>query len=166
MKYIFILIRGNSGSGKTALANELHKYFGYKECLVLHQGNIRRDILHADDHLGTPAIDLIRTLVSFGEDHYRIIVLEGILRKDVYGEMLLKLIKNFDNKAYVYYLDASFISTIEYNQMKNKPFSILDLKKWWREDDYLNYQEQCLSNGNIRTFLEKIVQDITKNADL
>ncbi|WP_257607430.1 hypothetical protein [Weissella sagaensis] len=114
MKSIFILIRGNSSSGKTVLANELQKYFGYEECLVLHQDNIRRDILHANDHSGTPAIDLIRTLVSCGENH-----------------------------------------CIGRNTR---------LKKWWREDDYLNYQEQRLSSGNTRIFLEKIIQDIIQNA--
>lgn len=163
MKSIFILIRGNSGSGKTVLANELQKLFGYKECLVLYQDNIRRDILHANDHIGTPAVDLIQTLVSFGESHYKIIILEGILRKDVYEEMLLKLIKKFDNQAYVYYLDESFNNTVKYNQMKNEPFSTIDLKKWWRGNDYLNYKEQRLSSGNTQVFSEKIMLDIVQN---
>lgn len=163
MKPIFVLIRGNSGSGKSVLADELQKYFGFNDCFVIHQDVIRRDILHANDHVGTPTIDLIKTLFFWGESRYKIIVLEGILRKDVYGEMLIDLINNFDDNTFVYYLDVSFSMTIKYNQMKNQPFPVDSLKKWWRANDYLNYKEQRLSNGSTKYLLQSIIQDITDN---
>lgn len=36
-----IIIRGNSGSGKTTVANELREYLG-KDCMLLSQDVIRR----------------------------------------------------------------------------------------------------------------------------
>ena len=43
-----IIIRGNSGSGKTTVAKELCKQLG-KDCILLSQDVIRREILHTND---------------------------------------------------------------------------------------------------------------------
>ena len=43
-----IIIRGNSGSGKTTVAKELCKKLG-SDCMLLSQDVIRRDILHTKD---------------------------------------------------------------------------------------------------------------------
>lgn len=163
MKTIFILIRGNSGSGKTVLADNLQKYLGYDNCFLPHQDVIRRDILHANDRRGTPAISLIKELVEYGSKHYQVIILEGILRKDVYGEMLENLLKLFGHNAFVYYLDVPFSLTVEHNQTKDSPFPIASLKKWWRANDYLEYNDRRLSNGDTKTFFKQIIQDITEN---
>lgn len=162
MKPIFILIRGNSGSRKTVLANKLQQYWGYDNCLLLQQDVIRRDILHADDHFGTPAISLIESLVNWGLDHYKFVILEGILRKDVYGIMLEKLVGSYDNHAFVYYLDVSFATTVRYNQNKKLPFCTSDLKKWWRSHDYLSENDHCLKNGDINIYYNKIINDVDK----
>lgn len=90
MASVLVIIRGNSGSGKTYLADKLQQHYSYGDCLLLHQDVIRRDILHANDHLGTPAVELINSMIGFGMEYYPITILEGILREDVYGEMLRK----------------------------------------------------------------------------
>ncbi|MDF7637921.1 zeta toxin family protein [Lactobacillus sp. ESL0791] len=162
MRPTFVLIRGNSGSGKTVLATALQHHFGYKNCLLLHQDVIRRDVLHADDHAGTPAVSLLEDLVKYGQQHYQITILEGILRKDVYGEMLQQLIKRFDKTALIYYLDIPFTIAAEHNQMKNEPFAEEKLRCWWREDDYLGGKEQRLHDGDTKTFCQKIIDDIEK----
>lgn len=160
MKPIFILIRGNSGSGKTVLANKLQQYWGYENCLLLHQDVIRRNILHTNDHFESPAISLIEHLVNWGIYHYKVIILEGILRKDIYGEMLENLVDNCGNHVFVYYLDVPFRLTVEHNQNKELPFSISDLKKWWRVNDYLSRNDYCLKSGDTNSFYTKIITDI------
>lgn len=162
MEKIFILIRGNSGTGKTVLSKKLQKYFGYDNCFLIQQDVIRRDLLHANDHSGTPAISLIKELVEYGYKHYIIIILEGILRKDVYGEMLEDLINLFNNKSFLYYLDLPFYLTVKQNNTKKHPFSMENLKKWWRNKDYLEHNDCCLSKGNTTTFFNKIIKDIKK----
>lgn len=165
MKPVFILIRGNSASGKTVLANQLQQHFGYANCLLLHQDVIRRDILHASDHVGTPALSFIKTLIDYGFHHYPITILEGILRRDVYGDMLQSACKQFHPNSYVYYLDSSINQTIKYNQLKDHPFPLQLLQKWWLEKDYLSTTDIKLVDGSTSTFCEQIINDISSNED-
>ena len=161
MQPIFILIRGNSGSGKTVLAEALQKYFGYEKCLLLHQDMLRRDLLHTHDHTGTLAINLIENLVQFGTKHYQIIILEGILRENVYGDMLQRVIHNFGKAAFVYYLNVPFTTTVKQNQLKDSPFTVSDLKKWWLIDDQLkSSQEHQLTEGHTSDLCQQIIADI------
>ena len=43
-----IILRGNSGSGKTTIAKELQKLFG-KNTMLISQDIIRREMLNVDD---------------------------------------------------------------------------------------------------------------------
>ena len=43
-----IILRGNSGSGKTTIAKELQKLFG-KNTMLISQDVIRREMLNVDD---------------------------------------------------------------------------------------------------------------------
>lgn len=158
MSPLLVVIRGNSGSGKTFLANELQKYFGDKNCLVLHQDIIRRNILHADDHVGTPAVGLIEVMINFGLKNYPIVILEEILRKDVYGEMLERLVSS--NASLIYYLDISFEETAQRDQLKEESFGREKLKLWWRENDYLTSDDIILKNAQSNKWFEKIISDI------
>jgi predicted ABC-type ATPase len=78
-----VIIRGNSGSGKTSMADALQAHFGAAHCLVIHQDQVRREMLHANDHVGTPAVALIADLIRFGLANYPLVIVEGILRRDV-----------------------------------------------------------------------------------
>ncbi|MFT9005363.1 MAG: zeta toxin family protein, partial [Liquorilactobacillus hordei] len=82
---ILIIIRGNSGSGKTYLAKKVQNYYGTKRSFLIQQDIIRRDILHSDDHVGNISIELMTKMIEFGKQNYEITILEGILRKDVYS---------------------------------------------------------------------------------
>ena len=50
-----IILRGNSGSGKTTVAKELQKKFGYNTMLI-SQDEIRRNILWVKDGIDTKAL--------------------------------------------------------------------------------------------------------------
>ena len=162
MKSILVIIRGNSGSGKTYLADNLQKYYGYDTCLVLHQDLIRRELLHANDHEGTPAISMIENLIIYGMEHYQIIIVEGILREDVYGQMLQRMIKKYN--SLVYYLDVPFELTLERDKQKVQSFGESKLKSWWREKDYLTNEDIILkeNKGKILKWKDQIIEDIKK----
>lgn len=160
MAPILILIRGNSASGRTVLARKLQAHFGYPNCLLLQQDVLRRNLLHANDHPGTPAISLIESLVTWGQNHYPIIILEGILRKDVYGQMLEQISQQFGHHAFIYYLNISFEQTLKHNAKKPQPFSSKLLQKWWLPNDYLSPDDRLLANGNTDIFLKKIITDV------
>lgn len=125
----------------------------------MQQDVLRRGILHANDHPNTPAIDFIKTLVTFGYQHYPLVILEGILRKDVYGEMLINLCKTFQPYALVYYLDVPFETTLKFNSLKEKPFSKEDLKSWWIESDYLTNSDIKLNAVGTDKLKQQIIND-------
>ena len=57
-----IMLRGNSGSGKTTVAKELQKLFG-RGTMVLSQDMIRREVLKERDGIDPPALPLIKQLL-------------------------------------------------------------------------------------------------------
>ncbi|MCT4380790.1 kinase [Leuconostoc pseudomesenteroides] len=166
MENILVIVRGNSASGKTFLSNKIQKHYGYDKCLLLHQDVIRRDILHANDHQNTPAIKLIDNLIDYGLSNYPITIVEGILRRDVYGDMLNKIVKRQLPNSLVYYLDIPFETTVKYDKTKPEPFGVETLKSWWRSNDYLGVNDRLLKNGETLTFLTRIISDIKEHIEL
>lgn len=155
---ILIIIRGNSGSGKTYLAKKVQNYYGTKRSLLIQQDIIRRDILHSDDHVGNISIELMTKMIEFGKQNYEITILEGILRKDVYSKMLNETISKFEERSLVFYLDLSFEQTVKNNNKKKVSFSTEQLKNWWREKDYLNDSDIVMNDSNEQLILKRVAE--------
>lgn len=154
-----ILLRGNSASGKTTLATQLQAHFGTDQCFVLHQDWIRRELLQANDHPGTPAVALIEDLLDFGARHYQLAILEGILRRDVYGAMLLRASQQFEQPSLVYYLDLPFTQTWQRNLLKARPFTEAQLKSWWLVADQLTSSDRRLTAPTTADNLQQVLND-------
>lgn len=86
-----VIIRGNSGSGKTTVAKALHKQLG-ETSLLISQDVIRREMLQVHDRPGNLAIQLIRQVATYGIKHCNYVIIEGILNKQKYNGMLQQLI--------------------------------------------------------------------------
>lgn len=78
-----IVLRGNSGSGKTTVAKELQKKFG-RNTILISQDVIRRDMLMVKDGEDTRALPLMKELLKYGSTHSDIVILEGIMYADWY----------------------------------------------------------------------------------
>ena len=76
-----IILRGNSGSGKTTVAKELQKKFGYNT-MPISQDEIRRNILWVKDGIDTKALPLMIELLKYGYEHSDIVILEGIMHEE------------------------------------------------------------------------------------
>lgn len=85
-----IILRGNSGSGKTTVAKELQKKFGYNTMLI-SQDEIRRNILWVKDGIDTKALPLMIELLKYGYEHSDIVILEGIMYEEWYNPLFNKL---------------------------------------------------------------------------
>lgn len=132
MESKLIIIRGNSGSGKTTTAKSLQNYLGHGTLLV-SQDVVRRDMLKVHDRDGNPSIDLIRQIAEYGKDKCEFVIVEGILYKNRYGEMLNNLIKFYNNqKVYTYYFDLSFEETVKRHNSRSKKmeFGEESLRHW------------------------------------
>ena len=154
-----IIIRGNSGSGKTTVAKELRSRIGdglSDNTLLVQQDVLRRDMLRERDMPEKcSVIELIELVVEFGRRQGRIVILEGILVTKKYGPMLRHLANRFD-EVYVYYLDIPFEETLRRHATKPNAheFGEKEMREWWNDRDYL-----VISNEKILT-KELSVEDI------
>ncbi|MCX8129408.1 MAG: kinase [Clostridia bacterium] len=153
-----IILRGNSGSGKSTTAKMLQRKFG-RGTLVIPQDTIRREMLWVKDEKGTKAIPLLIGLAKYGKQNCNIVIVEGILYSDLYME-LFEMLKLEFNNIYAYYYDITFEETLIRHQTKlnRNQFGENEMKRWWRERDYIGIiPEKSITN---ELSLEEIVQMI------
>lgn len=154
-----IILRGNSGSGKTTIAKELQQKFG-RNTMLISQDVIRRDMLRVKDGEDTPALPLMRELLIYGSKHSDIVILEGILSADWYKPLFELAIQLYGSSVYAYYFDLPFEETLKRHQSKPNcsDFGENDMRRWWREMDF----SEVLNEVSITAEMDKesIVSDI------
>lgn len=82
-----VIIRGNSGSGKTTVAKALQHKLGHN-IMVISQDVIRRDMLRVKDGVDTKALSLLSELLVYGNNNCKFVILEGILYSQWYMPFL------------------------------------------------------------------------------
>lgn len=144
-----VIIRGNSGSGKSTVAKKLQERLG-EGTLLISQDTVRRDMLRVKDTANNSSIELMKQMALFGLESCDYVILEGILVNDRYQEMLLELIRAFSGKAEVYYFDLLFEVTMERHLGRNKSeeFGFEELKRWWNDRDYLGTIDEKMIKAN------------------
>ena len=118
MKKIIIL-RGNSGSGKTTVARALQKKFGYNT-MVISQDEIRRNILWVKDGVDTKALPLMIELMKYGYEHCDVVILEGIMYDEWYSPLLKTANELYGMDIYAYYFDIPFEETVRRHNTRDK----------------------------------------------
>lgn len=167
MESKLIIIRGNSGSGKTTTAKSLQNYWG-NGTLLVSQDVVRRDMLKVHDREGNLSIDLIRQIAEYGKDKCEFIIVEGILNKKRYGKMLHNLIQFFNQKAYTFYFDLTFEETVLRHNSRSKrmEFGEDSLRAWWTPNDYLGVdRETLLTNEMTQNDVLKLILNQLKWAE-
>lgn len=155
-----IIIRGNSGSGKSTIAQRVRDELGEK-VMFLQQDVLRRDILKVNDKEGNPVIGLIEQLAVYGKNTGYDVLLEGILPENKYGSMLRNIIGEFE-ESYVYYMDIPFNETLRRHNLrhKNSDFGEAEMREWWIEKDYLGVEgEKILGDALSEDELVMLVLD-------
>jgi shikimate kinase len=134
-----IIIRGNSGSGKSTVAKRLQHKMGY-ETMLIPQDVVRREMLRVRDMTDNPSIQLIYDLAMYGNKIGFDVIVEGIFVNDRYGDTLRKLVDNFKGQSHVYYFDIPIEVTLQRHSSKPNAheFGEKELREWWVERDYLN----------------------------
>ena len=134
-----IILRGNSGCGKTSTARLLQRQLGYGAMLV-SQDVVRREMLRVKDIENNPAIQLIYDLCMYGNNVGYTVILEGILSNKKYGAMLCRLLDDFQGEKLIYYFDVSFEETVRRHATKPNAheFGELEMSQWWKDQDVLN----------------------------
>ncbi|RXT58818.1 kinase [Lacticaseibacillus chiayiensis] len=131
-----VILRGNSGSGKTTTAKALHEQLA--DTLLISQDVIRRDMLAEKDKPNSPNIALIDLIARFGLQNEKVVIVEGILSAARYGQMLEGLIAATD-RSFAYYYDLPFEETLHRHASRAKAheFSADSMRRWFQPHDFL-----------------------------
>ena len=154
-----IILRGNSGSGKTTIAKELQNRFGTNTMLI-SQDVIRRDMLKVKDGENTLALPLMKELLVYGHGHSDIVILEGIMYADWYKPLFELAVQLYDTKVYAYYFDLLFEETLKRHQTKPNSHEFCEdaMRRWWREKDFSDVLNE-VSITDERN-IDDVVEDI------
>ena len=160
-----IVLRGNSGSGKSSVAATVRARHGRGIALV-GQDNLRRIVLRERDDPGGANIGLIGTVARYALDHGFHVIIDGILRADAYGAMLNTLHRDHQGLSRFYYLDVPFEETMRRHATRPQAaeFGRAEMSRWYRERDLLPGEiEQVIPAVNS---LETTVQLVIHEAGL
>lgn len=156
-----VMLRGNSGSGKTTAARFLQHLIG-RGTLVVSQDVVRRDMLWARDEGG--AIPLLLELIGYGQRHSPVTILEGILRTDWYGPLFEEVQSRFGENILAYYYDIPFEETLRRHAMRPQRFQFgeADMRSWWRERDLIGSIPEAILTAELtaRGAARRIYRDI------
>jgi len=158
-----IVLRGNSGCGKTSTACLLQRQLGYGTMSV-SQDVVRREMLRVKDSESNPAIQLMYDLCMYGNSVGYTVILEGILSNKKYGAMLHRLLDDFQGEELIYYFDVSFEETVRRHATKPNAheFGELEMRQWWKDQDVLGVPgEQRIGEQLTQTeVIDMIYRDV------
>jgi len=160
-----IILRGNSGSGKTTTSKALQRKFGHGTMLI-SQDVIRREMLFVKDGLNPEASQLLLELSLYGKSHCNIVILEGILNSKWYKKLFKNLLDEFNDQIFAYYFDIPFEETLNRHKLKpnSHEFGEKEMREWWNEKDLLdNIPEICFYKElSLDEIVDIIYQDVIK----
>lgn len=152
-----IIIRGNSGSGKSSLAKALRERMDSRTALI-EQDYLRRTILGEMGKGGDDNIELIKQTAIFSLNKGYNVILEGIMHREYYEKMLRELLDSYRDNLVVFY-DIPLEETFKRHVTKHNAheFGEKELKEWFREGESLGVdgeiiitEEQSLNDATNR----------------
>ena len=143
-----IVIRGNSGRGKTSLAREVQRRLGG---LLISQDVVRREMLRAKDGPGTPALPLMQALLRYGAAHCERVILEGILDAGVYRPLFVLGRELFGDRICACYYDIPFEETLRRHQTKPNcaDFGEAEMWRWWKPRDLSDVLDERILTTDV-----------------
>jgi len=134
-----IVVRGNSGSGKSSVARLLQHRHG-RGCALVEQDHFRRKVLRERDKPGGLVAAYLQHNVAFLLDHGYHVILEGILHRAKYGPMLAELRAARPEHTHFFYLDVTFDESLRRHATRPQAaeFTPEDMRGWYLADDVLD----------------------------
>jgi predicted kinase len=133
-----IILRGNSGSGKSTVARAVQRGYG-RGCALVEQDYLRRTVLRERDVDGAIAPALIAQTVRFALDHGYHVVLEGILGRLRHAAMLTELCRAHRGRTTAFYLDVPWEETLRRHATRPlaSRFGETEMREWFLPHDLL-----------------------------
>jgi predicted kinase len=158
-----VVLRGNSGSGKTTTAQEVRRRVG-RGVAWIEQDYLRRILLREHDRPDAPNIGLIEQTARYALDHGYHVILEGGLYSPTYGAMLRQLIADHAGRTGVYYFQLPFDETLRRHSTRPlaKVVSPEQMQGWYQPSDLLDVSgEQVIDrSSSLDETVERIIGDL------
>ncbi|MEE1651225.1 AAA family ATPase [Brachybacterium sp. J144] len=162
----FILLRGNSASGKSTAARRLQRALPRGEVAVIGQDHVRRELLWEREQGQGDTIGLLEAMVRHCLGIGRITVLEGIFGAVRYHGMIERMLEAAPGAALVYYLDVSLPETLRRHSGKPIAGHVHGevVASWYRPHDVLGVPgEQVLGEDlSEDQLVERILGDLSR----
>jgi len=158
-----VIIRGNSGSGKSSVAKALQRQLG-RNTLMISQDVVRREMLWIKDGKDNAAIPLLISLMEYGAENNEITIIEGILNSIWYRPLFEKALGLYGQENIcAYYYDLSFEETVKRHSTKQNrnDFGPEDMRGWWNEKDYIGLISEKTLNAEMT--LEETIKMISSD---
>jgi predicted kinase len=136
-----VIVRGNSGSGKSTTAREVRCRYG-RGCALIEQDHLRRVVLREHGGLGPGAVApaFITGTARAALDAGYHVILEGILHTGEYADPLRRLIAGHAGPTACFYLDVSFEETVRRHRGRAEPIVTVTadmMRDWYAGRDLL-----------------------------
>lgn len=161
---ILVIIRGNSGSGKSTVARELRQHFDPQPMLIA-QDTVRRELLAVKDRPGNPTPELLADLCRWSARRGGITILEGILDNDKYSS-LFQLLPGMFSRIHAYYLDIPFDETLRRHATRpqSADFGEDAMRRWYRTDNLIGFIPETIitADSTLEETVERILRDLNE----
>ncbi|PQZ98522.1 kinase [Arthrobacter sp. MYb211] len=156
---MLVVIRGNSGSGKSTIARLLQTKLGAPTA-VLQQDHFRRVIYHERENESLAHKDLLEMAATYCIGRGHNVILEGIFNASRYGEMLERVAEHVDDARF-YAFDLTFEETAlrHLSRAKATEFSIADMQSWYHGWQPLSFvaEQRILADEHPDEIVERIL---------
>lgn len=127
-----VVIRGNSGSGKSTVAGFVQRRFDRGLCAVVSQDHVRRSVLREHDVPGAFTVDLIGTMVTACLQRGLLVVVEGILDAGRYQRMLAATAARAESARFFAY-DLPWEETVRRHEQRpqREEFTSEQMRPWY-----------------------------------
>jgi len=163
-----IVIRGNSGSGKSSIVEGIRRAHG-RGVAWIEQDYIRRIVFQELDQPDGANIQTIRQIAQQALDRGYHAVVEGIMPKIRYGDMLARLRDEHAGPSYFYYLDIPLEETIRRHATRPKAtaFTADEMATWFHAQDLLDDPRETIidQHSSLETTVKRILTDTGLNPD-
>jgi adenylate kinase family enzyme len=158
-----IVLRGNSGSGKSTVARLLQERIQPHPLLIEHDHFRRKIIKEKEKDMIINPVLMLQT-IQFGLVHGRDVIIEGILPAAKYTSFFDEVLELHPKENYFFYFDVPFEETLK--RYATKPnaheFGEADMKRWWKPLDLLPMIDEVVvkNDSSAEAAVERILRHI------
>lgn len=156
-----VVIRGNSGSGKSSIADHVRRLVGPGVAIV-GQDHARRIVLKEREEAGGVNIRLLEVMCRTALDGGYDVVLEGILDAGHYGDALRALAADAPGSVHCWYLDVPLDETYSRHASRSWAAEVPreEFESWYRPLDLVDgLDEQVLADWGTAAEAAKRIVD-------